>query len=403
MKPRLHVPAIGGSHHFAHFLPIAFELAQRGSIDVSIFVPTAEDGREVADLARDLAMPPPRTIVMDLPTALMRFVPAKVEKLTRLLAWLPQLRACEAILCAERTSTILKRIPGPCPQLIHVPHGAGDRAVGFEKRFRLFDKVIVAGPKDRDRLVAQRVVKDGACVVAGPVKVAAVLKSKKGRQPLFANDRPVILYNPHFSRALSSAEAFVHRLADAVARDGRYNLVIAPHMRMAKDWCARQRAEWEALAIPGRILVDLGSRRSTDMSYTLGADLYIGDVSSQVYEFLVQPQPCIFVNAHDAAWEGNEDYAMWRFGEVVTPDCDIPAAIDRAFRLHEKFRPAQIARTQAALHGLDWNAAGEPVFPASHPITRGADLVEMCMRSRLGDNLIQTGKPRGRHLLQPGL
>src|SRR3546814_2965461 len=43
--------------------------------------------------------------------------------------------------------------------------------------------------------------------------------------------------------------------------------------------------------------IDLGSERSIDMSYTGSADLYLGDVSSQVAEYLYRPRPCVFLNA----------------------------------------------------------------------------------------------------------
>ena len=390
MMQILHVPAIGGTHQFAHFLPIAFEVARRGRVEVKIFVPSIEDKREVSALAEELSMPLPQTIQLDLPSGLQRFVPDKVDKLTRILVWLRQLRNCDAILCAERTTTILKRLPGRCPLLLHIPHGAGDRAVGFEGRFRLFDKVFVAGPKDRDRLITEGLVRDADCMIAGPVKVASVLRAHKTRPPLFSNDRPLVLYNPHFSPKLSSADTFVHRLADAVVRDGRYNLIIAPHVRLAGSWAAQRRSEWESLAIDGQIMVDLGSRRSIDMTYTLGADLYVGDVSSQVYEFLVRPRPCLFVNSHDAAWEGSEDYAMWRFGEVVLPDCDIPAAIHRAFCRHPEFRDAQVERTSMALHGLNWSASGEPCFPMLDPIIQGANLVEAAMAGSVSASPPQT-------------
>lgn len=376
MTFRLHAPAIGGPHQFAHFLPVAFELAARGAADVSIFVPSREDGQEVAELAMALGMRLPPVIEMRLPPWLAHALPAKAHKLARLLFWVRRLRTCDAILCAERTSTILKRLPGICPPLIHIPHGAGDRAVGFEGRFRFFDKVIVAGSKDRDRLVSEGVTSQDRCDVAGPIKVAALSKARAGSPALFRNRRPVLLYNPHFSKSLSSADAFVHRLVAAVANDTRYNLVVAPHIRMAQGWSARRRSEWESLAIDDRVLVDLGSRRSIDMTYTAAADLYIGDVSSQVYEFLIRPRPCLFVNAHGAAWEASENYAMWRLGEVIAPDCDVLDAIERAFATHQTFKPLQVARAQAALDGLDWDDAGMPTFASRDPIARGASLVE---------------------------
>lgn len=402
MTPRLHVLAIGGAHQFAHFLPVAFEIGRRASLRVSIFVPDEGDIPEIGNLAQGLGLPLPEIVTMDLPGWLRRWLPGKVDKIARLMAWAGPIRAASAILCAERTSTLLKWWPGKCPDLIHVPHGAGDRAVGFERRFSHFDKVIVSGPKDRERLLAEGVISEGRCAIGGPVKIAAVLRIQQRRRGLFENDRPVILYNPHFSRKLSSANAFTHRLVQAVMADGRYNLVVAPHIRLAQHWDEARRRQWEAMAVPDRIVVDLGSRRSIDMSYTMGADLYIGDVSSQVYEFLIRPRPCLFINAHGAAWEGNPDYAMWRFGEVASPDCDIPGAIERAIHRHPEFRPIQMQRTRAALHGLDWDENGEAVFPFDDPIGRAADIIEAHVMAQDGQaRTTQAPAACDLHCLQP--
>ena len=59
-----------------------------------------------------------------------------------------------------------------------------------------------------------------------------------------------------------------------------------------------------ARAVAGRVIVDLDSHRLNDMTYTNAADIYLGDVSSQVYEFSTQPRPCVFINAHGVAWQG---------------------------------------------------------------------------------------------------
>lgn len=65
------------------------------------------------------------------------------------------------------------------------------------------------------------------------------------------------------------------------------------------------------------IHIDLGSTASTDMAYTLGADIYLGDESSQVYEFLIEPRSCIFLNAHHVQWKNNPYYYHWNLGQVV--------------------------------------------------------------------------------------
>jgi CDP-glycerol glycerophosphotransferase (TagB/SpsB family) len=87
-------------------------------------------------------------------------------------------------------------------------------------------------------------------------------------------------------------------------------------------------------------LVDLSSDRLVDMSYTAAADIYLGDVSSQVYEFLLTPRPCLFVNAHGVEWKNDPDYAHWQLGEVVSPE-GVIAAVARAKAEHPRFLDRQ--------------------------------------------------------------
>lgn len=373
---RLNVIAIGGSHQFAHFLPVAFEIERRRGIQTCIFVTTLAEQAAVVEMATSLNMPQPEIVLMSLPRLLERSLPRALHKLARLIVWSSRLRNADAILMAERTSTLLRRLPGRCPPLLHIPHGAGDRAVGFEKRFALFDHVFVAGPKDRDRLIASGLIPADRCHVAGPVKVAAMARQRKNKQPLFANGLPVLLYNPHFEADLTSFGAVAHKLIEFVRRDGRYNLIVAPHVRLARNWSAERRTQWESLSDNDRILVDLGSARSIDMTYTLAADLYIGDVSSQVYEFLVRPRPCLFINAHASAWQDNEDFAMWRFGEVITPETDIISAIDRAFPAHADFMPHQSERTRYALGDICLTPERDISINQSDPIVTAADMIQ---------------------------
>ncbi|MFS0848429.1 glycosyl transferase [Novosphingobium panipatense] len=373
-QPRpVHVLAIGGVHQLGHILPVACELERRHSGCVRLFVSTDAE----AQAARQQAggEPLPEVVVMDLPAG-AALLPKGMHKSARLIAWAGRVRSAAVILCAERTSTLLKRLSGACPPILHIPHGAGDRAVGFEDRFRLFEHVMVAGHKDRDRLVDSGVVPPEKCTVTGPIKLSTVLARAAERPPLFRNERRTILYNPHFSSAHSSIHAFGEKLVDAVVADGRYNLIVAPHVRLARTWSAARRRHWQSLAVPGQVEVDLGSMRCNDMSYTLGADLYVGDVSSQVYEFLVYPRPCLFVDAHAVAWRNSEDYAMWHFGDVVTPQEDPIAAIDRAFACHAAYVGWQRERMASAMEGLSWLPGGAPTFQHAKPVQAAADVVE---------------------------
>ena len=66
-----------------------------------------------------------------------------------------------------------------------------------------------------------------------------------------------------------------------------------------------------------KIRVDLGSPASTDMRYTLPSDVYLGDASSQVYEFLIKPRHCIFRSllAQSIVWHRDSDARQTRRGE----------------------------------------------------------------------------------------
>ena len=133
-------------------------------------------------------------------------------------------------------------------------------------------------------------------------------------------------------------------------RDDRYNLIFAPHVMLFER---RFVLTIDKLRIdrPGRIdpavlaapnnHVDLGSRASTDMTYSQAADIYLGDVSSQVYEFLYRPRPCLFLDSHGADWRGNPNYAHWQAGEVIADPADLGAALDRAIRDHPRYLPVQ--------------------------------------------------------------
>lgn len=190
-------------------------------------------------------------------------------------------------------------------------------------------------------MIAQGLVTPEQCSVSGAVKVAACRQMQRDSAPLFDNDRKIILYNPHFDHSLASWHGFAAPLIDAVVADGRYNLIVAPHIRMFEMAGEVEREIWHRRAVAGRVIIDLGSERLNDMSYTLAADIYIGDVSSQVYEFLTVAKPCIFIDAHRAAWRDNPDYAMWQFGLVCKNVHEILIALDHAEVQHRAYTDVQ--------------------------------------------------------------
>lgn len=108
-------------------------------------------------------------------------------------------RGVDVLVVAEKTSLILKTQFGlDHLKIVHTRHGAGDRAVGFDPASALFDHVLVSGPKIRERLISDTVVRPAAISVVGYPKFD--LASSAPVRPLPSDGRPLILYNPHVSR-----------------------------------------------------------------------------------------------------------------------------------------------------------------------------------------------------------
>lgn len=341
---------IGGAHQILHSAPVAAELLRAGGCRVALIASSAATRDALADAMAELGCPAPIDVLPTpgwLSRAPFRRPGGGAPKRLQLLLGRRSLRGLDVLVTAERTSTFLKHLPWFRARLVHIPHGAGDRAQGFERRIRRFDHVIVAGRKDRDRMVADGLVEPDRCSVSGYVKLEAVLRMRESRPP--ESKERVVLYNPHFAEGLGSWPQFGDAFARAVAAMPDHRFILAPHVRLAERLSPAERAGMLALAEPGRVLVDLGSASSCDMTYTLAADIYLGDVSSQVYEFLHAPKPCVFLNATGRDRRGDRDFASWRYGEVVSDPADLVRALRDAPRLHARFAEVQMSGVEHAV------------------------------------------------------
>lgn len=257
----------------------------------------------------------------------------------------------DALVVPETTTTLLKtRFGMQHPKLIFCPHGAGDRSISVSPDIAHFDFVLLPGEKTRDRMIESGIVRPSGHAVIGYPKFDAPHLAAPTR--FFDNDRPTVLYNPHFDPLLSSWHDFGSQVLEYFAGQETYNLIFAPHVMLfqrrvlasVEHRKIRVRQEIPAhLRQLTHIRIDTGSERSVDMSYTRNADLYIGDVSSQIYEFIQRPRPAIFLNSHGAKWHDDPSYAFWHFGQVVDDVADLGAALERAFPLSEEDRQRQSA------------------------------------------------------------
>lgn len=362
MSKHVAFPLIGGAHQVYHTAPVAAALsAANPDIRVSVL---ASEKAALALAKRAAEFYPGASLHFDLlKSPIIGRVISRVKGgrsvLKILLLWRNRRRLAtfDAIVVPECTSTYLRRMGVKSPRLMCVPHGAGDRAISFEPRFQQFDRVLVAGEKTAERMTASGVSAERVSVVGYP-KADLIRRMTAHPAALFGNAKPVVLYNPHFRRSLSSLD-HAKSIVEAFARQDRFNLIFAPHIRAFRDASSSEIAAWERMAQPGKLIVDLGSENLINMTYTMAADVYLGDVSSQVYEFLLSPRPCVFINAHAEQWETNPDYDFWRLGEVVAPH-GVVDAVERAFGVHETFLLKQeeaISRTFGAETNASLRAA----------------------------------------------
>lgn len=346
-------------HQVAHSLPIAVSLARSSApVDVTLYVSGGDAEAEVrrlwtsagfaADDGRIEALDGAHPVARRLAQLSGGAVP--LDRVSILSRNRHRFAALDALVVPEKTSTMLKtRFGLERVALVHTRHGAGDRAIGFDKASARFDLVLMSGAKIRDRLEAAGLLRDDGYAIVGYPKFDAV-GPVPDRTPLFDNGRPTVLYNPHPSPALSSWYRHGSAILEWFARQDRFNLVFAPHvMLFAKRWTiglsppslARVPPVPPMAAAKPHILIDKGSRASLDMTYTNRADIYLGDASSQVYEFLRFPRPCLFWNAQGHKWQGNPDFAHWQAGPVVADVNAMAQALDQAIAVPDAYRAAQ--------------------------------------------------------------
>lgn len=232
----------------------------------------------------------------------------------------------DAIVSTERTCLMIKRELGArSPKIIYVPHGAGDRNVSYHPEKAGFDLFLISGRKYAEAGQAMGLLGPDNWRIIGYPKFDAVLEGKP-RPVLFDNGRPTFLYNPHFDPVLSSwYDMGPDLIRHFAAHPELGNLVVATHVMLFRKRLhyslelkkLRRRPGIPKEAAAPNILVDTSSPRLFDMHYTLGADVYIGDVSSQVYEFLAIPRACFFLDSHGGQEIGGENYRFWQFGPVA--------------------------------------------------------------------------------------
>ncbi len=342
-------------HQVAHGLPVAIALA---GLDTGAKIIVCATNDRVAAEIRKLAGD---AVGRDFELVRLTLKRSSSRLIDRLAGWaipsakllvyrdnLDFFRSLDVLVVPEKTSLILKdRYRLDRLKIVHTRHGAGDRAIGFSRKLARFDHILASGAKVRDRLVAEAGVQAERISVVGYPKFD--LFQAATRKP--ADDRITVVYNPHVAPHLSSWYKEGRKILRWFADHPEYRLIFAPHIMLFQRPVVVTiqppriaRAGQVPPELRGRenIHVDTGSRALTTMDYMNQADIYLGDASSQVYEFLREPRPVLFFNAHGADWESDPNFAHWRAGPVISSVDELGPALARAAADHEaRYRAVQ--------------------------------------------------------------
>ena len=373
-------------HQVPHAAPYAFELSRTyPDIDVVIACSSRQEMRTVRAIG---GLYPGHRCQFKLlrPVWYYRFVDPFVSKSK--FKWkdmvlrhnLDFFRTLEAIVAPERHCMRLRTKYGLTDlKLINTRHGAGDREGSFDDRSGAFDLTLLPGQKYVDRLTALGYLRPGTYAVVGWPKFEVVGGLQRATKRFFDNMNPVVVYNPHFDQTVSSWHPMGLQVLDFFVENRDYNLIFAPHVLLFK------RSERHQAFLPRKyhhisnILIDTNSAALSDMTYMLAADIYLGDVSSQVYEFLLEPRPCIFLNGHNVTWQNDPYYYHWKLGQVVDDvQTGLRPALEAAFPSHPHFLPQQRAAFAYTFRMESDRTAAQ----------RGADVIARFLRSPLQEREI---------------
>ena len=374
-------------HQIAHSLPVAVALAAVSpALHISVATTNPIVNAEVSRLLGATAHSNLTRVLLRvgsfgsrvMQTAFGRLLPA--GKLLIYRDNLDYFRSLDALVVTERTSLILKNRYGLKKlKMILIDHGAGDRAIGFGASTAAFDYILASGAKIKDRLIAEADVAPGKIRITGYPKFDAIAPDRI-RLPFQVNGKPTVLYNPHLSPHLSSWFKHGRDILDWFVEHPEYNLIFAPHIMLFQRRAVFTIDKFR-MALPGaldtkysdapNIHIDLGSSASADMTYTNAAGIYLGDVSSQIYEFLRFPRPAIFINSHGFDYKDDPNYAHWQAGDVIQSADELGAALAEAYTQHE----AIYKTTQMTLFDYTFNLTDEP---SSHRAARAIDEIIDC-------------------------
>ncbi|HXK50132.1 MAG TPA: CDP-glycerol glycerophosphotransferase family protein [Clostridiales bacterium] len=347
MGKTISFPFFYGLHQLYHSALIAFELSKIGPENNVICL---SSNKEQTDALKKIAeyYPETKTQIIQLRQPFRyKYLNFKRKSYPSVNAVMkiakPYLSKSDCILTTSHgTPKMLAKNKITGPILIYQYHGCGDRRYGFDPGFKRFDHMLLPGNYHQKRLIEENIIKKENTHIIGWPKFDYSHKINKDNNKLFNNGNPVVLYTPHWEPALTSFRDYSELLLKFFRKNRQFNFIFAPHV-LIKHWKTHYGYRTDFSEFDSdNIIIDFGSTRSTDGTYLNNSDVYIGDVSSMVYEFIAfKPRPCFFINAHGVDWKNNPDYRFWEFGYVINSFSDFESVMKESVINNNEYKSLQ--------------------------------------------------------------
>ncbi len=349
-------------HHIYHFISVAVELSRNNAVHI-----LTHPGKHTFLHNTLKQLNGEKVVVEKLPTAAFRAFTDKLKgkKLPRKGFWIKKhqeyiLNNFDAVIFTDYFHHYLVNARGDkkYPKFIKFPHGVAGRAYVYNKDLPDFDLHVIFGEYYYKQLKKKNLLSKQNVVVGYPK--LDVLKNMEP-QHIFKNEKPVVFYNPHFSPPLSSWHFIGLEVLEFFYNSSDYNLIFGPHINLFNKVGGD-----DAAKIPKKyfekenIHMDLGSEKSVDMTYLNNADIYLGDVSSQAFEFIINPRPCIFLNPGKVKYKKDNSYRFWKSGKVISSVEKLPQALKKASkRFKKKYKSKQEKLTAGNFYSEEGSTASQ--------------------------------------------
>ncbi len=240
--------------------------------------------------------------------------------------------------------------------VIFTRHGANIGDNEYDKGLTEYDCVFITSKKMYVQLMELSILKNlKSYLMIDYCKFDYLFKNPGLKVNLFDNNLPVILYNPHFQNHRSSFYKDGEKIVNAILKSNKYNIILSPHPLINK-WHFFKRIK---LHFPksDKLIKDWSSIHQVNFDYMRKADIYLGDTSSSIYEWLYFNKPMILYDSHNVDWKNIPFYKFWNWGYVVNNPEDLMDRLDRSMNGSDPFKKVRLETKNYIFGDIDGKAS----------------------------------------------